>query len=272
MRTISEETSILPPSIQYPAVPYTPSEPLDLGVLRFFNPHDALTVEAFTGRLLPGSADDPGAREAGVMYYIDNLLAREEGFVEPTYRQAPFAESYEGDQPPSQDDPRMGFGVIWVSEEDIERYGYQSELTPREVMRIGLSATDRYANERFGSNFVELDEEQQDTLIQEMVDGDASGFEPLTSTRFFHIMRRYTAEGMFSDPVYGGNRNFSGWRLIGFPGAQRAYLPTMIQVEGSGLEMEIWGLQNLPHFNPGETVGQGEINPVMNAIKQMLDD
>jgi gluconate 2-dehydrogenase gamma chain len=25
-------------------------------------------------------------------------------------------------------------------------------------------------------------------------------------------------EGMFSDPIYGGNRNKAGWHLIGFPG------------------------------------------------------
>jgi gluconate 2-dehydrogenase gamma chain len=26
-------------------------------------------------------------------------------------------------------------------------------------------------------------------------------------------------EGMFSDPIYGGNRDKAGWKLIGFPGA-----------------------------------------------------
>ena len=25
-------------------------------------------------------------------------------------------------------------------------------------------------------------------------------------------------EGMFSDPIYGGNRNKAGWKMIGFPG------------------------------------------------------
>ena len=31
-----------------------------------------------------------------------------------------------------------------------------------------------------------------------------------------------TNEGMFADPIYGGNRDFAGWKLIGYPGAQRA--------------------------------------------------
>jgi gluconate 2-dehydrogenase gamma chain len=26
-------------------------------------------------------------------------------------------------------------------------------------------------------------------------------------------------EGMFADPIYGGNRDKAGWKLIGFPGA-----------------------------------------------------
>ena len=79
----------LPLSAQYPAVPYTPAGPPPAGTLRFFTPHEARTVEALTARLLPGTPDDPGAREAGVVYYIDNVLAAPEGFNEPIYRRPP---------------------------------------------------------------------------------------------------------------------------------------------------------------------------------------
>ena len=40
---------------------------------------------------------------------------------------------------------------------------------------------------------------------------------------FFITLRTHTMEGMFADPVYGGNKNFAGWRLVGFPGAQPTY-------------------------------------------------
>jgi len=30
-------------------------------------------------------------------------------------------------------------------------------------------------------------------------------------------------EGMFADPVYGGNRNMAGWKMIGYPGARYDY-------------------------------------------------
>ncbi|MBX6343052.1 MAG: gluconate 2-dehydrogenase subunit 3 family protein, partial [Thermomicrobiaceae bacterium] len=45
------------------------------GGLQFFSAEEAETVEALAARILPGSPDDPGAREAGVVTYIDRALA-----------------------------------------------------------------------------------------------------------------------------------------------------------------------------------------------------
>src|SRR5215469_4881504 len=41
----------------------------------FFNDEDAATVAAFTERLMPGAPGMPGARDAGVLNYIDLALA-----------------------------------------------------------------------------------------------------------------------------------------------------------------------------------------------------
>ena len=41
----------------------------------------------------------------------------------------------------------------------------------------------------------------------------------------FNRVRRLTLEGMFGDPVYGGNKNFAGWDLIRYPGAKLAVGP-----------------------------------------------
>ena len=32
------------------------------------------------------------------------------------------------------------------------------------------------------------------------------------------MVRTHTLQGTFGDPYYGGNANFVGWDLIGFPG------------------------------------------------------
>src|SRR5712692_1503504 len=41
---------------------------------KIFSPHQARTVEAITGQIIPKD-DTPGAIEAGVLYYIDTGLA-----------------------------------------------------------------------------------------------------------------------------------------------------------------------------------------------------
>ena len=40
----------------------------------------------------------------------------------------------------------------------------------------------------------------------------------IEGTLFFSLLRQNTVEGMFSDPMHGGNKDMIGWQLIGFPG------------------------------------------------------
>ncbi|MFW6068470.1 MAG: gluconate 2-dehydrogenase subunit 3 family protein, partial [Chloroflexota bacterium] len=89
----------------------------------------------------------------------------------------------------------------------------------------------------------------------------------LSGETFFHVMRRYTSEGMFSDPVYGGNRDMVGWRLIGYPGAQRAYTVDELQSEGEASERPVWSLVDLPHSHPGQPEGENTIMPVSGSAE-----
>lgn len=287
---VAPTTPPLPVPVQYPAVPYPPVEPLEAGVLQVFTPHEARTVEALTARILPGTPDDPGAREAGVVYYIDNFLAFNEGFPEPTYRQPPYAEIVQSgsgtggsqdqeQQPPMPTPPTDftggplqeeqaavgagAFQVIPVPAGQIERYGYQSILTPRDVYRIGIEAVDRFANEQFGQDFVALSEDQQDQIIDALANGQATGFRQFSGEQFFHVVRRHTAEGMFSDPAYGGNRGMVGWYLIGYPGAQRAYTPVDVITEGTPLEPQ--SMFELHPFNPGQHSHSGVVLPLSGS-------
>ncbi|MGI8484543.1 MAG: gluconate 2-dehydrogenase subunit 3 family protein [Thermomicrobiales bacterium] len=235
---------------EYSNVPNTPMTPPPAGILRVFSPHEAATVDALTARIMPGDANDPGAHEAGVVDYIDFLLATNDGLAEATYREAPYAQVYSPQHP--QASPAVGaYQTIWVAADQIKRYGYQSILTPREVYRIGIAAVDRYAMQTFGKQFVDLGEQQQDQMIGDMAQNKITSFDPSFSAQsFFQNLRRHTAEGMFSDPVYGGNRNMVGWKLVGFPGAQRAYMPDEYQREGTNRQPQ--GIAEMMHFNPGQ--------------------
>ena len=48
---------------------------------------------------------------------------------------------------------------------------------------------------------------------------------------------------MFADPLYGGNRDFVGWRLVGFPGAQAIFTPADLQNKQAFARAPIVGLQ-----------------------------
>jgi len=52
-----------------------PTRATDATGLTFFFLDEADTIEALAARIIPGSAEDPGAREAGVVYYIDRALS-----------------------------------------------------------------------------------------------------------------------------------------------------------------------------------------------------
>ena len=204
----------------------------DLGPppIAFFNIHEAETVEALTARILPGSADDPGAREAGVVYYIDRSLGGADlGYSLKTYTQGPFPVVTEEPVSVQAASSRDIYDYASVAADLIGRYGYQSVLSPQEIYRRGLAFLDTYTQGEFESDFVDLTEEQQDQVLTAMDEETATGFEGPSAKAFFTQLRNDTIEGMFSDPMYGGNRDLIGWKLIGYPGAQRFYTPDDIK-------------------------------------------
>ena len=45
------------------------------------------------------------------------------------------------------------------------------------------------------------------------------------SALFFALVRAHTLQGTLCDPFYGGNANFVGWDLIGYPGVRTLVTP-----------------------------------------------
>ena len=70
-------------------------------------------------------------------------------------------------------------------------------------------------------SFAALGPERQDELLTELEQNRATGFTP-SSAAFFELVLGHTLEGTFGDPHYGGNQDFVGWELIGYPGLRLA--------------------------------------------------
>ena len=93
----------------------------------------------------------------------------------------------------------------------------------RPAYTVGLAALDVHARGVAGQPFAELGAERQDALLRDLEQDVAKGFSPSASA-FFELVLGHTLEGTFSDPYYGGNRDFIGWELIGYPGLRLAVL------------------------------------------------
>jgi gluconate 2-dehydrogenase gamma chain len=87
----------------------------------------------------------------------------------------------------------------------------------RDAYVAGLGAVDAYALSSKGAIFAQLPANAQDAVLTDMEMNTATGFAPDAAT-FFALVRTHTVQGTFCDPYYGGNKDFVGWDLIGYPG------------------------------------------------------
>jgi gluconate 2-dehydrogenase gamma chain len=89
----------------------------------------------------------------------------------------------------------------------------------RQAYIIGLAALDSYARSSRGAPFAQLSATDQDAALIDVERGVATGF-PGSSAAFFNLVRTHALQGTFGDPYYGGNADFIGWDLIGYPGVR----------------------------------------------------
>jgi len=85
----------------------------------------------------------------------------------------------------------------------------------------GLAALDAHAQSKKGAPFAKLSASDQDAMLTDLEKNVAIGFTP-NAAAFFNLLRTHTIQGTFCDPYYGGNANFVGWDLIGYPGIRLA--------------------------------------------------
>jgi len=152
------------------------------------SPGEFQVLTALVGRLIPADAAGPGAVEARAHVYIDLALAGDYHAALPSYKR-------------------------------------------------NLAAVDAYARKTHGNALKDLSAADQDSVVTALEMGTVPGVESLVDIdipaikfalfpelqgTFFAVLLQHTREGMFGDPMYGGNRDFIGWDLLGYPGVNPA--------------------------------------------------
>jgi gluconate 2-dehydrogenase gamma chain len=199
-------------------------EPLPAGPNRFFEADEAAFIDAAVARLIPSDDLGPGAKEAGATQFIDGQLAGAYGRAEGWYMQGPW-------------------------QEGSSSQGYQSRLTPAQFYRAAIKPIDDYCRGQFaGKAFRELSPAEQDQVLSGL-EKDEIKLEGVKAKSFFELLLQNTIESFLSDPIYGGNRDMVGWKLIGFPGARYDYRP-YVGRHGEKLDLRPVGLKGRPDWTP----------------------
>jgi gluconate 2-dehydrogenase gamma chain len=124
---------------------------------------------------------------------------------------------------------------------DLALAGAYADL--QDFYRRGLTQLDAYCRKNYNEPFTRLPTAQQDETIAAIEEGKATEFAFPTAQAFFNTLRKHTMEGMFADPIYGGNKDFAGWRLVGFPGPQAIFTPADMKSKQAFTRLPIVGLQ-----------------------------
>jgi len=171
-------------------------------------------LEKIVETIIPTDAD-PGAKEAGVIYFIDRALAGDYGQSANMFMDGPFV-------PPGQTGPIAVGTQTYSAGSPKVRVGagtnYQYPLNLREFWRVGLIALQAYANSAYGGNFETLSSANQLQLLQDLWTNKPTSFSNILPSDFAYELVFMTWAGFLMDPIYGGNQNKVGWTYTGFNG------------------------------------------------------
>jgi gluconate 2-dehydrogenase gamma chain len=159
----------------------------------YLKPVEQAFVEALVDHMIPKDELTGSGTEIGIATYIDRALAGSWGKGDRLYKEGPWQRGT-----PNQ--------------------GYQLPLTPAQLYRAGIEGSNAYCRKTFGKDFDRCTAEQKEAFLKDMSASKITLDGGLPGRAFFVAFYENVMEGLFADPIYGGNKDKAGWKMIGFPG------------------------------------------------------
>jgi gluconate 2-dehydrogenase gamma chain len=181
-----------PAAAQAPTTPATHPAPEAAGYI-FLKPAEQAFVEAVVDHMIPKDELTGSGTEIGIATYIDRALAGSWGKGDRLYAQGP-----------------------WLP--GTPNQGYQLPLTPAELYRASIQGSNAYCRKTYSKDFDRCTTEQKETFLRDLAGGKITFDGKLPGRAFFAMLYENVMEGLFADPIYGGNKDKAGWKMIGFPG------------------------------------------------------
>ncbi|KQB53535.1 hypothetical protein AQS70_01950 [Pseudomonas endophytica] len=196
-----------------------PPVPVDASQRMFLTDKEFAQIKAIFDRLIPADDLSMSASEAGCVVFVDHQLAGDYGKGTWRYLTGP-------------------------EQKGTVSQGDQSLDGPADLYRKGLAELDDYCQRELNAPFEALSADQQDTLLEHMEAGHVA-LASVPSQVLFKQMLANVQEGFFADPLYGGNKDMVGWKMIGFPGSRYDYRD---YVEQRGQKLEITPVSIIGRF------------------------
>ena len=159
----------------------------------YLNLEEQAFIEAVVDHMIPADELTPKGTDLGINIFIDRALASGWGKGDRLYMQGPWKTGT-----PNQ--------------------GYQLPLTPAQLYRAGIPAANAYCAKTYGKPFDKITEAQREEFLMAWRGGKVTFEDGPPARTFFNMLYQNVMQGMFADPIYGGNRDKAGWKMIGFPG------------------------------------------------------
>ena len=225
------------------------------------NPTERTIVEALAQAILPTDSSGPGAKEAGVVYFIDRMLAGNYGKGGNMFLQGPFITPQSGSLTvmgavyPNTTKTAITYSGGTIKPRLQAGTAYQYAFNPREFWRRGLTFLEDYCKAAKGGTFESLSSSTQITVLQEMFDNSSSNtalqsaFQGPTGGEFFNEVFDMVVAGFWADPLYGGNISLVGWKLLASngvnSGSAQGYTPIQLATSSTPTRLPPLGLGDL---------------------------
>lgn len=215
--------SVMPQAVQAQpvgaAASTTPATNLPAGYT-FLTPDEGVFIEAVVDHMIPADQFTPKGTDLGVHIYIDRALSSGWGKGERLYRQGPWKQG-------------------------SANQGYQLPLTPSELYRNAIASCNEQCVKQYGKTFDKMAAEQRETFLLGLQGGKVTLENGPPGRTFFAMLYQNVMEGMFADPMYGGNKDKAGWKMIGFGGVVAVHQQNVVKYLGRKFPVNPLGIADM---------------------------
>lgn len=208
------------------AKPAVPLNPVPSGAdataagYEWLRPGEQTFVEALVNHMCPADKMSPSGVDMGLNIFFDRALAGAWGQGDRLYLQGPFKKG-------------------------SANQGYQLGMTPAALFRAGTEGLTEYCTSKYNKTFDVLPAETKEEILKGLQGGKIELPNGVPANTYFAHLLQMFYEGMFADPIYGGNRNKMGWKMIGYPGVNTANKLNIVKFKNKPHKVEPTSIADL---------------------------